>query len=1067
MRFLDLRLMAYGPFTDHRLDLSGGSQGLHIVYGPNEAGKSASLRAISALLYGIPTRSQDNFIHSYNDLRVGGNLLHSTGEEQVFIRRKGRKNTLLDENENPLDDNALNRFLSVLDGNIFEHLYGINHQTLLDGGLEMKSLKGQIGETLFSAGLGSGVNDLLNKLAEEDKALAAPRSAQGIVRHLANYKEIKKEIGNLALGSRDWQETEKDCNRLQKEIDELTGEVLSQVQERSGLERRLRNLPRIAVLAQLKSELADQEPVVALPETYSSEKRHKAVSALEQALAEQKRQFEKLAVIDGQVKAITLPDSLLENGEQIRQLYRKLDTHQTAAVDREQLIAKRIQKENDAKQALLDLSPDLSFAEVEKLRLSKGELAKLRELCVEYGLMHERPQTLAREIEQLGRSVTTTELELKEIPAAADPLPLEKALKNASRQNSLEQNLADARKRQGKAGDEARQALAQLGFKDHTEQALAAFIEIIFPSPETVDLFDGRFRVLEQKEARLGERIAEMATETQRLETEIESFHKAGHDLTEAKLVSLREVRDGSWQQVKEIWLAGKQVDIDPQNLATSYESEVSASDEASDRLRREAAQVQQLARFEVERDTAVKRQRLLSEEKEELAEARRELGNEWREIWRNCLVTPGLPQEMRGWLSRYDRAVNSARTYFEESRLVTEISEAIAVARKQIAQLLASYDAPTEKDEPLADLVIRAEECFRRITKQESERERLTRTLAERKALFAEKNEQLREENARLIDWQIAWKQAIDKLPLDHAQATPGPVTTVIDGIDALFDNIAKINGFNERINAIDKNRHRFAQDVAAIVQLAAPDLAHKKDEEAITLLFQQLEKADKDLVKLTELNLRQQELAKEKEQTADTIDKARTYLASLCQEVGCEGYESLPEIEKKWAVCKQLQEEKLRCEKEIINDGGGLTLAEIASEIQGLDADHLAAQINAFASKLQELDRQKNEKARAHYALEEKKRTMDGNDRAADVAEQASLAGTQVGRAVHRYLRVKLAGALLRRRIEEHRRQSQSPVLARANEFFRQISLGGFSELTTDFVDDQQILIGIRDTG
>ncbi|MDH3360011.1 MAG: chromosome segregation protein SMC, partial [Desulfobulbaceae bacterium] len=48
-----------------------------------------------------------------------------------------------------------------------------------------------------------------------------------------------------------------------------------------------------------------------------------------------------------------------------------------------------------------------------------------------------------------------------------------------------------------------------------------------------------------------------------------------------------------------------------------------------------------------------------------------------------------------------------------------------------------------------------------------------------------------------------------------------------------------------------------------------------------------------------------------------------------------------------------------------------------------------------------------------------------------------------------------------------EEHRRQSQSPVLARANEFFRQISLGGFSELTTDFVDDQQILIGIRDTG
>jgi len=48
MRFLDLDLVAYGPFTDVSLDLSAGSQGLHIVYGPNEAGKSAALRAVLA-----------------------------------------------------------------------------------------------------------------------------------------------------------------------------------------------------------------------------------------------------------------------------------------------------------------------------------------------------------------------------------------------------------------------------------------------------------------------------------------------------------------------------------------------------------------------------------------------------------------------------------------------------------------------------------------------------------------------------------------------------------------------------------------------------------------------------------------------------------------------------------------------------------------------------------------------------------------------------------------------------------------------------------------------------------
>ncbi|HAN96808.1 MAG TPA: hypothetical protein DCQ98_04970, partial [Planctomycetaceae bacterium] len=38
MRIDRLDLIAYGPFTDAQLDLSRGSHGLHLVFGPNEAG---------------------------------------------------------------------------------------------------------------------------------------------------------------------------------------------------------------------------------------------------------------------------------------------------------------------------------------------------------------------------------------------------------------------------------------------------------------------------------------------------------------------------------------------------------------------------------------------------------------------------------------------------------------------------------------------------------------------------------------------------------------------------------------------------------------------------------------------------------------------------------------------------------------------------------------------------------------------------------------------------------------------------------------------------------------------
>ena len=50
MRFRRLSLDAYGPFTGTTLDLSGATgNGLHLIYGPNEANKSSALRAIRDL----------------------------------------------------------------------------------------------------------------------------------------------------------------------------------------------------------------------------------------------------------------------------------------------------------------------------------------------------------------------------------------------------------------------------------------------------------------------------------------------------------------------------------------------------------------------------------------------------------------------------------------------------------------------------------------------------------------------------------------------------------------------------------------------------------------------------------------------------------------------------------------------------------------------------------------------------------------------------------------------------------------------------------------------------------
>lgn len=88
MRIDRLDLLAYGPFTEQSLDLSEGNFGLHLIYGDNEAGKSTSLRSLIAWLFGIPARTNDNFLHSNAQLRIGGQLRRTDGSTIEFTRKK-------------------------------------------------------------------------------------------------------------------------------------------------------------------------------------------------------------------------------------------------------------------------------------------------------------------------------------------------------------------------------------------------------------------------------------------------------------------------------------------------------------------------------------------------------------------------------------------------------------------------------------------------------------------------------------------------------------------------------------------------------------------------------------------------------------------------------------------------------------------------------------------------------------------------------------------------------------------------------------------------------------------
>ena len=89
MKLLTLEFIAYGPFTEKTLNLSDGNSGVHLIYGPNEAGKSAALRGLTNLFYGIPARTTDNFLHGIPNSGWGAASVTQTVGSYISSDGKG------------------------------------------------------------------------------------------------------------------------------------------------------------------------------------------------------------------------------------------------------------------------------------------------------------------------------------------------------------------------------------------------------------------------------------------------------------------------------------------------------------------------------------------------------------------------------------------------------------------------------------------------------------------------------------------------------------------------------------------------------------------------------------------------------------------------------------------------------------------------------------------------------------------------------------------------------------------------------------------------------------------
>jgi uncharacterized protein YhaN len=169
MRIQRLTLDLFGQFTDKSYDFGTGPQDtdFHVIYGPNEAGKTTTMEGFLRLLYGFPNRDPYGFLHQRKHLRVSG-VIENDGETRLLTRLPVRTGDLVDAHGTVVPETAISGLLGGLGLEDYRNLLCLDDATIEKGGAEIANSKGETGKLLFAAAAGvSDLSDILDHVAEQ------------------------------------------------------------------------------------------------------------------------------------------------------------------------------------------------------------------------------------------------------------------------------------------------------------------------------------------------------------------------------------------------------------------------------------------------------------------------------------------------------------------------------------------------------------------------------------------------------------------------------------------------------------------------------------------------------------------------------------------------------------------------------------------------------------------------------------------------------------------------------------------------------------------------------------
>ncbi|TDQ53108.1 AAA family ATPase [Actinorugispora endophytica] len=1064
MRINRLDLTAFGPFSGLSLPLD--APGVHVVHGPNEAGKSTALEALNQLFYGIDLRSRYGFVHDITALRLGAEITDGDGAVLDFVRHKRRKNDLTGPDGTPLDEDRLLGFLHGITKDVFTNTFALTLAELKQGGESLLKGEGDIGQALFSARSSQDLASVLDRLEDRRRELFLLRGQNpGINRALGEYRRLDRTVRERQTLPAEFVKLRTAVEAAEKRFAELGDRLRAERDEQGRLNRLASALPLLRTRALARESLAALTAEGPLAADDATERLH----GLEQkaVLARQKRRQaeDDLQAQKDELGALHVDERLTGAARSVSALVKSAAKVESADNDLAALSREAADARAGAERLLRRTRPGASVEDPGSFTVAAAAADRITALAQKHPGLVARVENARRQSAAKGEDVEAARRGLDALAEAVGHDLLETVLSEFP--PALDADLPRAH--DDLTGTDARIAalLAEAGWAGEEPETL---LKSAAPGRSEVKAHLKRFDDLEDERRERRRARSRARTELDKADGRLEALRAGDNPPSAADLAAARAERDGLWRRVRAGGADG--------SALTAYEAALEAADALADRLWQNAERVAE--RYQLEgsvRDRTLELDRI-DEELADLDRVQDALEQGWEELWPSeALPAPqvGAAEDVLDRLDRL-RALHSERTarHAELERLVETADTLI----DQLASLLTGAGVALE---PLAAQA--GAGVGRSVALLPQLRELADGELAERRGAAEDRAaallrvESAERDLARLLDdqteaeaalseWERQWAEAVE--PAGFApSAAPESVQADLDRLADVAELLERARGSELRAEELRAEVSAFGERLEAAFAECGVEPPDGWAERSVALeALEQRVLANIEAVRRrAELtgNIRgREEALREARAEEESTEEA---LGALLAETGVPDTAGLRAAIGRADEAASLRRQIAHDEKQLAVHGAIPALEEQADGLTEPDLDNHLEEVGRRVEELEgRRDAANEERTRAKAELDR----IDGSAEAAAASDELAAVRAEITDRAEEYVRLTIAREVLLRCVEAYRRENQDPILRRAEGFFRSLTLGRFTELRPELDDGgRNVLRVVRDTG